>query len=356
MVPEAAFALLLLGTACWILLPLIPAVRELWRPTDAMALTQVGHDAGDLSVFAEGFRSYLARETLPEGAGNGGTLGQLRDGTPLVELNGQPDLLQRVATPDGTIGRMVLTTGPIIFPGRETFLYEVYARHRFMGGPDAAYRALLAEQDAELGVRSHVVRWVHAEGDLVLGEGTELEGRASSSGTMWLGADVRFTRLRAVRVVAGRDERPAPAVPPPAVTSSMRLPRSARRLRGFTRVEGDLTVPPDATLVGTFVVFGHVTLGHGARVAGSIKAHGNCEVGVRAVVDGALVACGSIRLGERARVCAPVIAEGDAIIGVDAVIGRPDSPSSLTAEHITLGLGAQVFGAVGARVGGIVVR
>jgi hypothetical protein len=51
-----------------------------------------------------------------------------------------------------------------------------------------------------------------------------------------------------------------------------------------------------------------------------------------------------------------VIAEGDAIIGVDAVIGRPDSPSSLTAEHITLGLGAQVFGAVGARVGGIVVR
>jgi hypothetical protein len=137
-------------------------------------------------------------------------------------LNGQPDLLQRVATPDGTIGRMVLTTGPIIFPGRETFLYEVYARHRFMGGPDAAYRALLAEQDAELGVRSHVVRWVHAEGDLVLGEGTELEGRASSSGTMWLGADVRFTRLRAVRVVAGRDERPAPAVPPVAGIHSRR--------------------------------------------------------------------------------------------------------------------------------------
>lgn len=61
------FLLLLAATAAWVLLPLIPALRELLRPTDAEPLNAVGHDAGDLTVFADGFRDYLARQ-LPADA------------------------------------------------------------------------------------------------------------------------------------------------------------------------------------------------------------------------------------------------------------------------------------------------
>ena len=358
MMPQLAFVLLLLATIVWVILPLIPAIRELLRPTDASPLTQVGHDSGDLAIFADGFRRYLERELPPEAPAGGAQpmTGQLRDGTPLLQLNGQVDLLQRVATPDGTVGRLVMTTHPIAFPGRETFLYEVYARERFIGGPDAVYRALLTERDAELGARSRVLRWMHVEGDAVIGEGANLEGRASAVGVMWLDADVRFHRIRASRVVVGREEPAVPATLPPVVSSSMKLPRTARRLRGFVRVVGDLTIPSGATFSGRLVVYGDVTIGDGARLGSSLKVHGNCVVGARAVVDGSLVVRGNVRLGEGSRVGAPVIAEGDAIISSGASIGRPDAPSSLTAERITLHNGAQVFGAVSARIGGTSAR
>jgi predicted acyltransferase (DUF342 family) len=356
--PQVAFSALLIATVVWIAVPLIPAIRELLRPTDASPLTHVGQDAGDLAIFAEGFRRYLERELPPEAAGREGPAmtGQLRDGTPLLRLTSQADLLQRVATPDGTVGRLVMTTYPIALPGRETFLYEVYARERFIGGPDAVYRALLAERDAELGPRSRVLRWLHVEGDVVLGEGVDLEGRASSGGTIWLSPEVRFRRIRASRVVVGREDPPLPTAMTPAVRSSMRLPRTARQLRGFIRVAGDLMVPAGATFVGTLVVYGDLMISDGARVAGSVKAHGNCTLAPRAVVDGSVVTRGDVRLGESSRVGAPVIAEGIAVVSSGAIIGRPDSPSSLTAEHITLHTGAQVFGAMSARVAGIVAR
>ena len=352
------FIVLLIATLVWITLPLIPAIRELLRPTDASPLTQVGHDAGDLAIFAQGFRRYLERVLPPdtEGSGGDGVTGQLQDGTPLLQLNGPAEFLRRVATPDGTIGRLVVTNQPIAFPGRETFLYEVYARERFVGGPDAVYRALLTERDAELGARSRVLRWLHVEGDVVLGESIDLEGRASAAGTMWLGPDVRFKRIRASRVVVGREDLAPPAAMAPAVASSMRLPRAARQLRGFIRVGGDLTIPPGATFVGTLVVYGDVTIGAGARVAGSIKAHGNCTLGARAAVDGSVVARGDVQLGEGASVGAPVIAERTATISSGATIGRPDSPSSLTAEYVTLHSGAQIFGAVSAGTAGNTAR
>jgi len=52
----APFLLLLAATAGWILLPLLPAIRELVAPTDAEPLNAVGHDAGDLTVFADAWR------------------------------------------------------------------------------------------------------------------------------------------------------------------------------------------------------------------------------------------------------------------------------------------------------------
>lgn len=358
MIPPLAFALLLMLTVGWVLLPLIPAIRELLRPTDATPLTQVGQDAGDLAIFAQGFRRYLERE-LPsdEAASTVQALSaQLRDGTPLLQLNGEAEMLRRVATPDGTIGRLVLTTHPIALTGGETFLYEVYARERFIGGPDAAYRALLTERDAELGARSRVLRWLHVEGDAVIGDGVSLEGRASSGGTMWLGTGVSFRRLRGGRVVVGREEPNEIRPLTPVIANTLKLPRSARQLRGFVRVAGDLTIPAGATFAGNLVVYGNVTIGEGARVGGSIKSHGDCTVGGRAIIDGSVVSRGDLQLCEDSRVGMPAIAEGRATILAGAAIGRADCPSSLTAESVVLHTGAQIHGAVSARTGGLTAR
>lgn len=48
---------LLLVTLAWAALPLLPAIRELLRPTDVEPLTMVGRDNADIGRFARHFRS-----------------------------------------------------------------------------------------------------------------------------------------------------------------------------------------------------------------------------------------------------------------------------------------------------------
>ena len=343
-----AFTLLLVATAAWMVLPLLPAIRELLHPADASPLRQVGQDAGDLGVFAERFRQYVTA-ALPEAPADSGTFA---DGTPYVRLNGHPETLGGLALADGSVHRLVVASGPVQFAGGETFALEVYAQDRFSGGPRAAYRALRIEGDGELGVESQILRWAHADGHLLVGPGSSLSGRTTAGGTIRLLGGVRFSRLRATRVIAG-DREPAALPPRPAVTTStMKLPRTARQERGFIRVEGDLDLPSGATLVGTLVVTGVLRIGAGAQVVGDVKAHGTCHVGDDAVVDGAIVSRTDVILGGGARVVGPVVAEEHCTIGTMATIGRPEIPSSVAARNIVMHDGAQVFGAVSAQESG----
>ena len=54
-----AFLVLMVLTAVWLVLPLVPALREFFRPTDIEPLTMVGRDNADIARFARNFREYL---------------------------------------------------------------------------------------------------------------------------------------------------------------------------------------------------------------------------------------------------------------------------------------------------------
>ncbi len=378
------FLLLLAATAAWILLPVIPALRELLHPTDAEPLNAVGHDAGDLTVFADGFRDYLARQLPGEGgavasiASGAGTAvatspsdtagassassasGTLGDGTPYVQLTGDASALRDVAHADGAVPRIVIADGPLTLPGGETFLLEFLARGALHGGPEAIYRALLGEGDVSLGDRSEVLRWVHAAGDLALGSGCIVHGRASALGRMLLAPGVTFTRIRATRIAVVSHQHDAaradtlvdPPLLPPVISGTVKLPAGATRERGYTRITGDFTVPAGGTLTGALVVTGRLMVGDGARIGGSVKVHGDCVLGDDVVIDGTLVSRRGVTTGARCSIRGSLAAERDVTIGAGSWIGGPSLPASVAAETVVLYLGVQVFGAVSARRGG----
>jgi hypothetical protein len=353
------FLALLGATVLWFLLPVWPALRELVRPTDAEPLTMVGQDAGDLAVFADGFRAYLRRELAPPGS-----LGSdfanppahLADGTPVAHLNGRLEALPELTSAERVVSRLVVANSPVVLPGGETFLLELYARDDFVGGPGTVYRAILGERDVRLGAGSTILRWLHAEGDLSAADNSFLAGRASAEGTMRLGIGVRFARLRAARIVTGDAEVEPPTIPPPLVTGTMKLPRAARQVRGFIRVDGDLTIPDEASVVGTLVVAGSFRAGARSRIAGSVKVHGTCEIGEGALIEGSLIARGDARLGAGAVVVGPLVAEGAVSLGAGAAVGTPSRPASVAAAEVTCQSGVQVYGAMSARSRGMVSR
>lgn len=353
MTPGLAFALLLAGTLAWFLLPLIPALRELLRPTDIMPLQVVGRDAADVALFARGFHAYLGRQLsrLPTDTPEE-QVGRLPDGTPFVRGRRLPEPLVEEARREEGLDRVVVLLAAGAFGGGETFLREVYATAALAGGPGSIYRALLGDQSVTLGPSSTVLRWAHARGELLVGDGCLLAGRASSDQAIRLGAGVAFDRLAAPRiVVAGGSE--VPDLPPSPAAAPLEIPPDRARLVGdHLRVEGDLTIPAGASLQGYLVVTGSLVIGAGATVTGNVKAHGDIAVGEGAQVRGALVARGSIRTALRARVTGPVVAEAEVVFGPGAMIGEPTQPTSVAAPRVELDRGVMVHGLITATDGG----
>lgn len=353
------FLALLGATVLWFLLPVWPALRELLRPTDAEPLTMVGQDAGDLAVFADGFRAYLQRE-LPDLASLGSDAAsrpaQLADGTPVAHVNGRLEALPELTSADRVVSRLVIANNPVSLPGGETFLLELYARNDLSGGPGAVYRAILGERDLRLGAGSTILRWVHAEGDLSAGDNSFLAGRASAVGTMRLGIGVRFARLRAARIVTGDAEVALPTIPPPLTTGTMKLPGSARQAGGFIRVEGDLTIPEGASVVGTLVVAGSLHAGARSRIVGSVKVHGACDIGAGVLIEGSLITRRDARLGAGSVVLGPLVSEGTVSLGAGCAVGAPSRPASVAAAEIVCQGGVQVYGAISARTRGMISR
>jgi hypothetical protein len=284
------FLALLALTLLWFLLPLVPALRELVRPSDIAPLKVVDRSSGHVAYFARNFRQYLD-QALPPAAGVGDYSGRMLDGTEFVRVNLRPAVLE--AEEDlRTQRRLVILDTPLTLEGGETFLMELYARAALVGGPRAVYRAVYAERELTLGEASQVFRWTHAGGKLTVADRAVLRGRVSSETAVSLGSEVVFERIGAPVIAVGAEHEPPPRQP--AALPLFRLPESAQRIGDHVRIEGDFEIPTGMRVSENLVVAGRLRIGLGAIVEGSVKAH---RAGHRGGKDPAGTGCGGRKCG-----------------------------------------------------------
>ena len=347
--------LLVLITLAWALLPLVPALREFFRPTDVEPLTMVGRDNADIGRFARVFREYLRGQLdrFPSGQPGANDLtGMLPDGTPFLRPARVPNELTRAGIPGGGGTRLVLLDQSTVLDNGERFELELWAREDIFGSPGATYRAVLGERNVELGERSVVLRWLHTVGTLVVGPGSHLFGRTSAEEAVQLARGVTFERLGAPVISVG--VVPARPMPPRHTEpASFQPPPESRRLGDHLRIEGDLTVPDGTLVEGNLVVAGNLTLGRGSRIVGSLKAHRELVTEAGVVVEGALVSRGPIVLGQDCWVSGPVISEDRLEIGRGTSVGEPTRPSTVAAREIYLSAGVTVSGQIVTTEGGL---
>jgi len=343
----ALFAL----TVCWFLLPLLPAFRELLRPTDIAPLKVVDRSSGYVAYFARNFRQYLARQlvNLPAEARTGDFRGLLPDGTPFLHVHSNLEALRRIEPAPHPEQRLILVDREATLEGGGTYLMEINARERLVGGPGSAYRAIYAEKDLVLGEGTRVFRWAHAVGRLIVGPGSVLRGRITSDTSVSLGGDVVFERIGAPIIAVGEAHEPPPD--PPALAPAFKLPDHARRIGNHIRFEGDLELPEGMRISSSLVVAGRLRLGVGAIVEGSVKTHRDVELADEAQVHGTVVTRTRLVMGQASWIGGPAIAEIGIRLGKNAVVGGPNLPATVSAPEVTLANGATVYGQISAMRG-----
>ena len=343
--PYLALAILIGLAGTWFLLPLIPALVELHRKSDALPLSVIQQHAGEIRHFADSFRSYvkslepLLRESLNSRAA---VFGTLPDGTDYLVLGrGDEALRLPLKERDGLCPLLIATHSNLLLPPDITFSKDVYVGGEFQGGAKNRYRAILGEKQVHLSSASRVARWVHAVGAFQADPDCELNGRISSDQQIRLQDSCRFQRLNAPRIEIGATE--AEGVSATKSGNSSAWP--TRRLLH----DGNFEIPAGESFVGNLVVRGALRIGPGARVQGSVKGDKEVVLEDGVVVEGSLMCASKMRVGANCNIHGPVIAEHKLVIEGGTQCGNPDQPTTVSAPWIEVQPGVMVFGTLWAR-------
>ncbi len=353
--PFISVAALVFVVGLMFMLPLIPAFVELLRKSDALPLSVVQQNAGEIRHFANSFRSYIrCLEPIVQHCVDSGTMetGTLSDGEKYIVL-GRADepFLRTLEQQDSMYPDLIVAGVDLIAPPHAIFSKDIYAARQFKGGEKANYRAIRGEQDVHLGAASRVLRWVHAVGEFTAELGCALYGRVSSDLLIRLHADCSFLRMNAPRIEIGHAASNADATSGMLnVTSDEGSGTSQRFLQ-----DGDFEVLAGQVVNSNLVIRGNLRIRSGARVRGSVKSVKDMVIEDEVSVEGSLISARKMRIGASCAIHGPVIAERELTIAAGTHCGTQDFPTTVSAPQVEVEEGVVVFGTLWARERGHVM-
>jgi hypothetical protein len=360
MLPWAPLALTTV-TAVLVILPVTPALYELWKRSDASPLPTSRHD-GRIANFAdvlqarlEPLRSQLERCRAERTVSRTSLAGMeiLLVGTnnfDFEQTRGISTLMFGEATQ--------IPTGRVVDA-------DVYADGPMVLGENATLRAAFGRDDVILGENSTVLRWLHGDGNIYLRPRSTVYGRLSAGQSIRLERGCAFQHMHAPQIltVDSDDTRPLASSDTHLCQAQEDCEENAEG--GFTgdlfttsrprlRVEGDFALPPGETLDANIIATGELHIGRGARLLGSAKSYKDTVIDEDACVHGSIVCGGNVWLGPRTFAAGPVMAENDVLVARGARVGSLDAPTTISSSGAHIAAGCQLHGTVWARVRGTI--
>lgn len=332
------FTLLCLGM---LVLPFLPTWSEWRRPTDAGPLPVPEDGSQDPTYLAERMRERMAR---------------LRPGGPEAGYQpiGEVDLMD--ADADARNRHLpVLAVEPVRTLGAVHSLRPLYATADLDMRGGGMLSEVMSEGRLDLGPRSRVAGWAHADKGVHLGEHSVAGQRVSSSGDVQLDRGCCFERVHAPVVRFGRGTRAQRADAPRRMQADFaQLPGAVKRSDALWRVEGDCTLPEGCHFSGSLVVTGTLSIGAATLVEGDVKARKGVLVGPGAQVTGSVICDNGIHVMQGAEIGGPMVSETHLLLAAGVRLGGPQAPTTVNAGAIIAQEGVVAHGTVWARQAGVV--
>ena len=302
----------LLVTAAVFLIPLYPALRELYSRSDAGAL--------EIDHLDNGRTDYAALRML--------------DQLPLLEEMPRSEQWQRD------------DRGQIVIPRGQTRL-EARTMQSVVLGFRAQVKALVSNETVELQANSMVLHVLHAQNIHCLGP-VHLARLSSAARNIVLSPGSRFQRMSAACIFTWPLKR---SLGFPLDSLGEGMPLTALQQRHY----GDLHIPAGTMVQGGLVVTGNLWIEDMAVVTGHVKVHGNVTLATGACVKGALFALGDIHTLGSNYIEGPLCAGKHLQLGPNSQIGSKQVPCSVSAWSIALLASVRVYGSMSAVRSGQVV-
>ena len=348
-----ALAVMILGAALLVALPLAPAVVELRRKSDAEPLRVVHEHAGEIRYFADGFRQYVgALEPVIQRSAESGRAspGSMRDGTRYLVLGSSSESFLQPAKERGSCDVLIAAANDLRLPAGVSFAKDIFAKGNVFGEAGNQYRSIFGEQNIHLSASSVVLRWTHANAKFTADQGCTLYGRVSSNRCLRLAVDCAFSRLNAPRIELGHTGHAEANAVAAFLPQPSNQPIPERQL-----LDGDFKLHEGQVFHGNLIVRGKLRIGRGARIYGSVKSGKDLQVEEDVAVSGSLMSARNMSIGRNCSIHGPVIAERKIAVRTGSQCGAAESPTTVSAPRIVVEEGSVVFGTLWAREAGCVV-
>jgi NDP-sugar pyrophosphorylase family protein len=288
--------LLLLSLALFalaLLLPAIPTIREVVRPRDEGRLRIPEQYVRDPRWFGRAYREKLA-PFVASARGGAAYEADVRLRTD-EDTRWAPDL--EIAERARVRG---IAVGERVSVGRGAGIRDAYALETLDVGPGVVARTLTSDGALRIGESVTILRWVDADGEIVVSSDTTLGVSASSGERVTLADRVRFERVWG-----------SPVVSRTAATRPFALPDHDRVTRigqvdlvtnAPIVIYGPVRIVRDTQIPSHIKVHGPLVAEPGVRVAGNAIVRGDVTFASDVIVDGHVFSEGDVRLGPRCRV------------------------------------------------------
>lgn len=296
--------LFLVAFVGWLTLPLVPALRELHKPTDDKPL----------EVF-QGNRADLVAPVRP-----------VLKALVLERLRGKPLQQARVDAETAEVATYETADG--------AFTSRYAGRHVLVLDPEITLDSF---PEGVLSINGARVR---------LGATALMRVPVSADTEICLEPGARAVKLQAPTVRTGTP-LVEPESPADAVCSESGHPEDAQwlPLQARWQADGDVRIKAGARTHGALVCRGNLDIAEGAMHTGSVKSDGLVRVAAGACIDGDVVAR-AVELAPFARITGSVVCRQFVRIHSGARTGTPSVRASVVADEIFIHEGGQAHGTV----------
>ncbi len=347
---HTGLAIIIIIFLLMLILPFIPAFREMIHPKDNKPLLIDQEYTRDPRFLDK----HLLEELKPvlEKTGEAQKSQKYKNSIPIDIVN------EFKASDPYNADHVLIVSNDMKAASGSTFRQPVYVKGKANIGENCNIDILMAENDVTAGRNLNLQKWISSNANIRIGESATLGKKVVCDGVMQIGKGCRFKNLYAMPVSTYDVDFNLELTKPAAVEyPDGQMPNMTEVSDSNWYVaKGFMTIPPYSLVNNSMIVKSDLVLRKGVVVNGNIKVYGRVTMEKDVRIYGELICNGDIEVGEFSYIRENLFTQSKIIINSGVRIGLPGQNKSIIGKKgISLSKNVIIYGNVMTAGEGVVI-